>query len=224
MSSVQIRPAQAADKPAVETLCAQIWEGEDYVPQVWDTWLADPRFGTHSLNEPVHRIAARDGFHPMAAYRLYKADSLPGGGAPRLRRLTGMDVPTAWALIDRSQRHRATRGLYEVAWKWKDLTRERLAHHLAADDGWGVDDGDGLTALALACWVSGEDVLNVGFVDGSEDVLITVLRGLRQLAAHVDYTGIRFKPVEEPALVAAAEAAGYERSWDRDLWIFELPL
>jgi hypothetical protein len=24
--------------------------------------------------------------------------------------------------------------------------------------------------------------------------------------------------------MAAVEASGYERSWDRDIWIFELPL
>jgi hypothetical protein len=127
-------------------------------------------------------------------------------------------------LIDGSQYHRAARGLYEVAWKWKELTHERLAHHLGGDDGWGMDDGDELTALALGCCVSGEGVLNVGFVDGSADVLITVLRGLRELAAQEDYAEVRFKPVEEPALVPAAEAAGYERSWGRDIWIFELPL
>jgi GNAT superfamily N-acetyltransferase len=287
MPSPWIRPAQAADKPAVETLCAQIWEGEDYVPGVWDEWLADPcgqlavaelegqvvgfaklsclandewwleelradpghrrqgvagrlhahlveeachigrgvlRFGTHSLNEPIHRIAARDGFRRIATYRLYRADPLPVGAALSLRRLTGMDVPTAWALIGGSRRHQAASGLYETAWKWKNLTRERLAHHLGADDGWGITDGDELTALALACWVRDRDILHVGYVDGSEEALVTALRGLRGLAAQLDYTEVRFKPVDEPVLVAAAEASGYERSWDRDIWIFELPL
>lgn len=287
MSSVRIRLARATDKPAVETLCAQIWDGEDYVPGAWDGWLADPRgrlavaelqgqvvgfgklsrladdewwleglrvdpahrrqgiagrlhthlveearhigcgvlrFGTHSLNEPIHRIAARDGFRRIATYRLYKADPLPTGDAPRLRRLTGMDVPTAWALIEGSRRHRAASGLYETAWKWKNLTRELLTHHLGTDDGWGMDDGDGLTALALACWVGDEDVLHVGYVDGSEEALVTVLRGLRGLAAQLNCTEVQFKPVDEPALVAAAEASSYERSWDRDIWIFELPL
>jgi GNAT superfamily N-acetyltransferase len=286
MSSARIRPARAADKPAVEILCAQIWEGEDYVPGVWDAWLADLRgqlavaelegqvvgfaklsrladdewwleglrvdpahrrqgvagrlhahlveearhigrgvlrFGTHSLNEPIHRIAGRDGFHRIATYRLYRADPLPAFAAPSLRRLTGMDVPTAWALIDGSRRHRAASGLYETAWKWKNLTRERLAHHLGADDGWGITDGDELTALALGCWVRDED-LHVGYVDGSEEALVTALRGLRRLAARLDHTEVRFKPVDEPALVAATEASGYERSWDRDIWIFELPL
>jgi len=287
MSSVQIRPARATDKPAVETLCAQVWEGEDYVPEVWDQWLADPRgqlavaelegqvvgfakhshlagdewwleglrvdpahrrqgiagrlhthlveearqvgrgalrFGTHSLNEPIHRIAARDGFRRIATYRLYKADPLPAADAPPLRRFTGMDTAAAWALIGGSQRHRAARGLYEAAWKWKSLTRERLAHHLGADDGWGMDDGDELAALVLACWVRDEYILSVGYVDGSDEALTAILQGLRGLAAQLGHTEVRFKPVDEPVLVAAAEASGYERSWDRDIWIFELPL
>jgi GNAT superfamily N-acetyltransferase len=275
------------DRPAVETVCAQIWEGEDYVPEAWDEWLADLhgrlvvaelegqvvgfaklsrlaadewwleglrvdpahrrqgiagrlqahlveearqigrgglRFGTHSLNEPIHRIAARDGFRRIATYRLYKADPLPVADVPVLRQLTEMDIPTAWPLISGSQHFRAASGLYEASWKWKNLTRERLAHHLETADGWGIDNNDELTALALACWMGGEDKLNVGYVDGSGEALVTILQGLRGLAAQLGHTEVRFKPADEPALVAAVEASGYERSWDRDIWIFELPL
>jgi GNAT superfamily N-acetyltransferase len=38
-----IRPRQPDDRPAVERICTHTWEGEDYVPQVWDDWLADPQ-------------------------------------------------------------------------------------------------------------------------------------------------------------------------------------
>lgn len=38
-----IRPAQPQDRPGMEALCAQVWNGEDYVPGVWDEWLADPQ-------------------------------------------------------------------------------------------------------------------------------------------------------------------------------------
>jgi GNAT superfamily N-acetyltransferase len=287
MSRVRIRPARATDRPAVETICARIWEGEDYVPEVWDEWLADGhgqlavaelegqvvgfgklsrlgddewwleglrvglahrrqgiarwlqahlvkearrvgrgvlRFGTHSLNEPMRRIAAHDGFRRIATYRLYKADSFPAVDAPPLRQLTGVDMPTAWALIDGSQRRRAAGGLYEVAWKWKNLTRERLAHHLESGDAWGMDVGGELTGLALACWVRSDGTLHVGYVDGSEGALVTILRGLWGLATRWGCTEVQFKPVNEPALVAAVEACGYERSWHRDIWIFELPL
>ncbi|MGQ9599790.1 MAG: GNAT family N-acetyltransferase [Anaerolineae bacterium] len=36
-----IRPARAADRPAMERICAHTWEDGDYIPRVWDRWLAD---------------------------------------------------------------------------------------------------------------------------------------------------------------------------------------
>lgn len=35
------RPALAGDKAGMLALTAQIWDGHDYVPQVWDDWLLD---------------------------------------------------------------------------------------------------------------------------------------------------------------------------------------
>lgn len=286
MSKVWIRPAWTTDRPAVEAICAQIWEGEDYVPQVWDEWLADHygqlvvaelesrvvglaklsrladdewwlhglrvdpayrrrgvagrlqahlvekarqigrgtvRYGTHSLNEPVHRIGARIGFRHVVTYLRCHADPLPVADVPSLRPLTEADLPEAWALVSGSPRRRAARGLYEASWKWESLTRERLAHHLTTDDGWGVDDSGELAGLALALWTR-EDMLSVGYVDGSGEALTIILRVLRGLAAQQGCFQLRFKPVEEPALVAATETAGYERDLDRDIWIFELQL
>jgi GNAT superfamily N-acetyltransferase len=39
---IVIRPARPEDKPAAMAVSAQVWGGEDYVPYVWDRWLADP--------------------------------------------------------------------------------------------------------------------------------------------------------------------------------------
>ena len=36
-----IRPARPSDKAGTLALVAQIWEGNDYIPEVWDEWLAD---------------------------------------------------------------------------------------------------------------------------------------------------------------------------------------
>jgi ribosomal protein S18 acetylase RimI-like enzyme len=40
-TELTIRPARADDRAAMERICAQTWEWGDYVPQVWDDWLAD---------------------------------------------------------------------------------------------------------------------------------------------------------------------------------------
>lgn len=42
MPTIRIRPAQASDRADVEAICADIWdESDDYVPEMWDEWLAD---------------------------------------------------------------------------------------------------------------------------------------------------------------------------------------
>jgi GNAT superfamily N-acetyltransferase len=37
-----VRPARPEDRAAVEQVCAHTWEWGDYLPEVWDQWLADP--------------------------------------------------------------------------------------------------------------------------------------------------------------------------------------
>lgn len=43
-SSLQVvcRPAFAGDHEDVTEFCKGIWDGDDYVPEVWDDWLHDP--------------------------------------------------------------------------------------------------------------------------------------------------------------------------------------
>lgn len=52
-----VRPARPADKAGMEAICAKIWEGHDYVPKVWDEWLAD-RHGELTVVERKGRIVA----------------------------------------------------------------------------------------------------------------------------------------------------------------------
>jgi hypothetical protein len=177
-----------------------------------------------SLNEPVHRLAARDGFHPVATYRCYRADPLPAADVPPLPRLAGADLPTAWALIGESPCYQAAGGLYESLWTWQNLTRERLVRHLAAGDVWWMDTHDGASALMLIYGTEKAEALDIGYVDGAEGALVAILRGTRELATKLGRTEVNIRPVDEPRLIAAVEAAGYERSRDHDLWIFELRL
>lgn len=40
---VIIRPTLPSDTPDVLEFCKYIWDGNDYVPYVWNEWMADPR-------------------------------------------------------------------------------------------------------------------------------------------------------------------------------------
>ena len=39
---LHLRPARPSDRDAVVAMVASVWDGNDYVPDVWDAWLADP--------------------------------------------------------------------------------------------------------------------------------------------------------------------------------------
>ena len=39
--TLAIRPAQSTDRDHVFAMIANVWEGNDYIPRVWDDWLAD---------------------------------------------------------------------------------------------------------------------------------------------------------------------------------------
>ncbi|HZD55300.1 MAG TPA: GNAT family N-acetyltransferase [Anaerolineales bacterium] len=41
-ATIVCRPALPKDTPDVIALTHRIWEGEDYVPEIWPDWLADP--------------------------------------------------------------------------------------------------------------------------------------------------------------------------------------
>jgi GNAT superfamily N-acetyltransferase len=184
------------------------------------------RLGTHSSNEPAHHLAAKDGFQHVATFQRYRADPLSEAeGTPVLRQLTQSDLSAVWALANRSPRYQAASGLYEDRWTWRDLTEERLAHHLQAGEVWGlaVPEGEDLSAMALT-YRTGEDMLHIAYADGATDTaLIEMLRGLRGMAATQARSEIRFKNIAEPSLITALNSAGYEPHRDDDLWIFELP-
>jgi ribosomal protein S18 acetylase RimI-like enzyme len=51
-----IRPARPDDRPAMERICAHTWEWGDYIPEVWDDWLAgeaSSRAGSRSMAGPA---------------------------------------------------------------------------------------------------------------------------------------------------------------------------
>jgi GNAT superfamily N-acetyltransferase len=55
-SALTIRPARPDDRSAMERICAHTWEWGDYVPDVWDDWLAgedSARAGDRSMAGPA---------------------------------------------------------------------------------------------------------------------------------------------------------------------------
>jgi predicted PurR-regulated permease PerM/GNAT superfamily N-acetyltransferase len=281
----RVRLARPEDWADMEAICAQVWGGEDYVPKVWDAWLADPegelsvveldgrvvalaklshiaddewwlegmrvhpnyrrlgvsrllqahqlevaerqgagvvRFATASYNRPIHHNALRDGFRRVAEFRRWSADALPG--LHTLRRLEAGDLEAAWSLVEDSSIRRASGGLYETYWRWQQLTKDRLAAHIAAGQVWGVDLDGQIAALVVVLADPDEECLPVGYMDGTPEGLKALAWGLRLLAYQQGYPRVRIFSVADPALLEALRSAGLVPDREHSLYIFEKPM
>jgi len=65
-----IRPAQPDDRPAMERICAHTWEWGDYIPEVWDAWLADEQ-GLLIVGETVDGVVALSRIRYQAADQIW---------------------------------------------------------------------------------------------------------------------------------------------------------
>jgi GNAT superfamily N-acetyltransferase len=119
---LHIRPARPADRAAVFEMVTTIWDGDDYIPEVWDAWQADPSgpLLVGVLNgQPValaklSEIApGEDWFHGLRVDPAHQGKGFGrqmlgrcvelsrGRGAKQLRYLTDEDNPTMHRLADR---------------------------------------------------------------------------------------------------------------------------
>ncbi len=66
LDSIELRLGLANDKPFIDEICKNIWNGRDYLPAVWNNWLADDngRFIIAELNGNV-----------VGVYHLYNFNS-----------------------------------------------------------------------------------------------------------------------------------------------------
>ncbi len=54
---LMLRPARQEDRERIFAICAQIWEGEDYIPNVLDDWLAEGGLTVAELDGQVVGLA-----------------------------------------------------------------------------------------------------------------------------------------------------------------------
>lgn len=64
-AEVRIRPARTGDRLAMERICARTWDWGDYIPDLWEQWLADEQ-GQLIVGEVAERVVAlsKITFHP----------------------------------------------------------------------------------------------------------------------------------------------------------------
>jgi GNAT superfamily N-acetyltransferase len=197
------------------------------------------RLSTVSLNEPIHRLAAETSFRHIMSYMPAHAAALPGEDVSSLARLRAPNLEMAARYLANSPMNRVNRYVEHRSILYY-LTTERLRGYLADEEieivGWRGSDGR-LRGLAILLPEHSpvrpferEDSeeplrLRIGYFDAADDTTLTRMGlALRALAAARGYEQVAWKAPLSVGLERLMPILGFEREWDADLWLFELPL
>jgi GNAT superfamily N-acetyltransferase len=167
------RPARAEDKPHVLEITAHTWDG-DYVPEVWDNWLADPQGeltvavddGTAvALSKLTHVVGDQwwiEGLRvdperrlegigqAMIAYQVAKAKRL---GGRVLRYATGIRNEGSHRIAERTGFHVLTRFVERVADKLDSPSKAQVSTKADLDAAWNLAHGSDLFNVANGVYV-----------------------------------------------------------------------
>ena len=137
------------------------------------------------------------------------------------------DLERILGFLEASPYYAAAHAVLENSWRFHPLTAELLRDRLAAGLVYGWSAGDEALAGLVVINGSGDHGeddpdesdyaaarLYVGYLDARPDQRVALARAVRGLAQRLGRDRVSLKVVEDAAVLAALEAAGYERRWD----------
>ncbi len=283
LGMVVCRPALQKDTEEVLELCSHIWGGGDYIPTVWDEWLADPdgflgvaelggrvvgifkltkfqeqewyleglrvhpdvqgrgiaahmhdyvinmwrkmghgiiRLVTGSYNVKVHQMCERTGFKRIAEFIPYRAPSVLEGTS-NFNSLTAEEAQQAMEFVLNSPTHALSGGFINLGWVYADLQLKHIREAIGEGHAWWWKQGRGFISI----WEDqegdehepGVQLLACQVTDLGE-----ILADCRRLMGEMGYQSAGWVAPNQPEVLSQLEKAGFERSWDVSLYIYEL--
>lgn len=174
------------------------------------------RYATPSGNKAIHHLSQRFGYRRVARFIEYTAPGRPG---PFPDYLLPEEANAAEQLLASSAGLASAGGLYNGGWHCRELRGGRLREHIVRGEAYAIRQKGEPVALALIAGRVPGQGLRVGFLGGDREAVTRLagqLRSLENPSAQV----IVVLPASE-RLEEAVRAAGYERNWDQELWVYE---
>lgn len=279
---VVCRPALRKDTGDVLELSSHIWDGNDYIPSVWDEWLAEPdgllgvaeyhgrvvgvfkltkfqddewymeglrvhpdfrdigiashihhyvletwrkmgsgmiRLVTGSYNEKVHRMCEETGFKRVAEFIPYRTTSLHD----RKRVFTLLNENEASKAFDyvlSSPSHALSRKLINLGWVYANPQLKHIQDVAKEKHAWWWKNRKGFICI----WEDDEDgerQPGIELIACDLADLAELLRDYRELMGELGYSSSGWVAPNHPDVLSSLENAGFERSWDMSLYVYE---
>jgi ribosomal protein S18 acetylase RimI-like enzyme len=186
------------------------------------------RFFTASNNTIMPKLAEKCGFMHTLSYAPMQIAAQPADYR-RFKVLQPSNLEMAYAYLRRSPMYRVNH-FAEHHWTAYYLTKERLGEYLADPTfevlGWRqLDQLHGLAVLVPDPEGEATDTLQVAYLDAGDDTSLgAMLTSLRGIAAKRGFQKMEWKTPLGIGLNRLFLTIELERSWDVDLWLYELPL
>jgi GNAT superfamily N-acetyltransferase len=183
------------------------------------------RLVTASSRLAVHHICQREGWRKTAEFAPFRAPALAGQAAVAFAPLAQEEADAAYQAAQGWQDAGAFSGLMDLGWEWSPVHPLHLRRAASEGRAWWWQGASGERKGVLSVWYDEEDNskdMKIELAACAPGDLPALLLAYRGLAAELGLPeACANLPVLEPAL-AAAQAAGYRRTWDKSLLVFEV--
>lgn len=181
-------------------------------------WAKVARYATFSSNTAIHNLSERFGYRRVARFIEFTA---PAEAGPLPERLRQEEAGAAEVLLAAAAGLAASGGLYAGGWHCQELRGGRLREHILNGEAYTVSREGRPAAVALLTGREPGPTLRLGYLGGNPAAVTDLARRIRALAAAEGRERVVVTLPALEALETAVRAAGYEPSWDQEVWIYE---
>ncbi|RPI80696.1 MAG: GNAT family N-acetyltransferase, partial [Chloroflexi bacterium] len=196
----------------------------EYLLGVWERSFGSAlRLATASFRPAVHHLCERTGFTRVGDYTPFKADAIKvESGSLPFRPLQPGEASDALNFTLASESMPFYSGLINLYWKWAPPHSSHFEEMIKENRIWWWRDGRGLLAAMIdEDEDMGGKLLTMNVLACNLQDLEALLYDFRCLAAEMDCLASFLQAPFQPEPWPALEAAGYQRSWDASIYIFE---
>lgn len=193
----------------------------DYVVETWrQMGKGVLRLTTGSYNVKVHHMCEQSGFKRIAEFIPYRATAL-GEDNSNFSLIEIDETRQAMDFVVASPTHAFSWGLINLGWVFGDPQLKHLEEAVGKHHAWWWNGRQGF----LSVWEDDESEKpepGVQLLACSEQDICELLLDYRRLMGKIGYESAGWVAPNQPEVIACLEKAGFQRTWDVSLYIFEL--
>ncbi len=178
------------------------------------------RLATASFNVKVHHMSEQGGFKHIAEFIPYKAPAIQDS-VNNFTLVTIDEAETALNIVSDSPTHALSACLINMGWMFGSPRLKHIEDEIGNKQAWWWRNSSAFLAI-FEDEEDDETEAAVQLMACSVDDLANLLADYRKLIGQIGVKTASWMAPNHPQVIASLEKAGFERTWEHSLYIFEL--